>query len=102
MNSRDAFVRRTIVASLLASTGDRDAVHRLVEDRAGRNQADGETNTRDAVLDAVARALCALVDHDEAGAARIVADVAAAHSASPILDQHLRRFLPIGYVLVPS
>ena len=54
------------------------------------------------MLDAVARALCALVDRDEAGAARLVAGVAAAHGDSPILDQHLRRFLPIGYVLVPE
>ena len=34
-NSRDEFVRRTLVASLLASTGRRDEVHRLVEGRGG-------------------------------------------------------------------
>jgi LuxR family maltose regulon positive regulatory protein len=103
LNSRDEFVRRTLVASLLASTGRRDEVHRLVEGRgAGIQATDGLTNTRDAVLDAVARALCALVDRDETGAARLVADVVAAHRDSPILDQHLRRFLPIGYVLVPE
>ena len=54
------------------------------------------------MLDVVARALCAVVDRDEARAARLVAGVAAAHADSPILDQHLRRFLPIGYVLVPE
>ena len=84
LNSRDEFVRRTLVASLLASTGRRDEVHRLVEGHGGAIQATGElTNTRDAVLDAVARALCALVDHDEAGAARLVAGVAAAHARQP-------------------
>jgi DNA-binding SARP family transcriptional activator len=101
LNSRDEFVRRTLVASLLASTGQHEEVHRLVE--GGAAQPAGElTNTRDVVLDAIARALCELVDGDEAGAALLVADVMEAHADSPILDQHLRRFLPIGYVLVPE
>jgi LuxR family maltose regulon positive regulatory protein len=101
INSRDEFVRRTVVASLLACTGRRDEVHRLVEgprDASWSNPA----NTRDAVLDAIARALCALVDHDEDRAADLVAGVATEHADSPILDQHLRRFLPIVYVLVPE
>ena len=38
LNSRDEFVRRTLVASLLASTGRRDEVHRLVEGRGGGTQ----------------------------------------------------------------
>jgi LuxR family maltose regulon positive regulatory protein len=98
INSRDAFVRRTLVAGLLASTGRRDAVHRLVDGRATGAPA----NTRDAVLDAVARALVCLADRDEVGATAVVAAVVAAHRDSPILDQHLRRFLPIGYVLIPE
>ena len=102
LNSRDEFVRRTLVASLLASTGHRDEVHRVVEGQGGGIPATGGlTNARDAVLDAVARALCALVDRDR-HAARLVAGVAAAHGDSPILDQRLRRFLPICYVLVPE
>jgi DNA-binding SARP family transcriptional activator len=100
LNSRDEFVRRTVVASLLASTGRHDEVRRLVDNpNVGAHAA---TNTRDAVLDAVARALGALVDRDEAGAARFLADVAAAHRDSPLLDQHMRRFLPLAYVLVPE
>jgi LuxR family transcriptional regulator, maltose regulon positive regulatory protein len=100
LNSRDWFVRRTIVASLLASTGRRDEVHRLVESHAivGRSERE-PANARDAVLDAVAQALCAIVDHDETRAALLITDVLAAHSGSPILEQHLRRFLPIIYVL---
>jgi DNA-binding SARP family transcriptional activator len=59
-------------------------------------------DARDAVLDAVARALCAVVDHAEASAATLIADVVAAHARSPILDQHLRRFLALVYVLNPE
>jgi DNA-binding SARP family transcriptional activator len=81
---------------MLASTGRGEDVHRLVE---GAPSADAPLDARDAVLDAVAKALCAIVDHDEAPAAQLIADVAAAHADSPILDQHLRRFLPLIYVL---
>ena len=83
LNSRDEFVRRTLVASMLASTGRRDEVHRLVEGRGGTHVTGELTNTRDAVLDVVARALCAVVDRDEAHAARLVAGVAAAHARQP-------------------
>jgi LuxR family maltose regulon positive regulatory protein len=100
VTSRDFFVRRTLVAAMLASTGQNDAVHRLVAESS--SVAISTTNARDAVLDAVARALCAVVDHDEASAARLVTEVVAAHADSPILDQHLRRFLPLVYVLDPS
>jgi DNA-binding SARP family transcriptional activator len=95
VTSRDEFVRRTILASMLASTGRRDEVHRLVDAQTWAPPVDA----RDAVLEAVAHALCAVVDHDEAPAAQLIADVAAAHADSPILDQHLRRFLPLAYVL---
>jgi LuxR family maltose regulon positive regulatory protein len=100
VTSRDFFVRRTVVAAMLASTGQRDAVCRLVT---GSTPApDATSNARDAVLDAVARALCAVVDHDDDAAAPLIAQVVAAHADSPILDQHLRRFLPLVYVLDPS
>jgi DNA-binding SARP family transcriptional activator len=96
VTSRDEFVRRTLVASMLASTGRRDEVHRLVE---GSPAPDGPLDARDAVLDSVARALCAIVDHDETAAAQLIVGVTDAYSDSPILDQHLRRFLSLGYVL---
>ncbi|HEY1279974.1 MAG TPA: BTAD domain-containing putative transcriptional regulator [Acidimicrobiales bacterium] len=100
ITSRDYFVRRTVVAAMLASTGQRDDVHRLV---AELQPVSGSTsNARDAVLDAVARALCAVVDHDDTTAADLITDVVASHADSPILDQHLRRFLPLAYVLDPS
>jgi DNA-binding SARP family transcriptional activator len=99
ITSRDEFVRRTLVASMLASTGRRDEVHRLVE---GVHTSPRPLDARDAVLDAVARALCAIVDHDEAPAAQLITGAAAAHSDSPILDQHLRRFLALAYVLDAS
>lgn len=100
LNSRDEFVRRTIVASLLACTGQRADVHRLVESQDVEKALPGQLTTpRDAVLDAVAHALCAIVDHDDGHAARLIGDVLALHDGSPILDQHLRRFLPLGYVL---
>ena len=51
ITSRDRFVMRTVVASMLASTGRRDEVHRLVEDTAPSDPSPG--NARDAVLDAV-------------------------------------------------
>ena len=54
------------------------------------------------MLDAVARALCAVVDHDDEAAAPLIVQVVATHADSPILDQHLRRFLPLVYVLDPS
>ena len=100
VTSRDFFVRRTVVAAMLASTGQRDGVHRLVT--GSSPIAAATANARDAVLDAVARALCAVVDHDDETAARLVAQVVATHADSPILDQHLRRFLPLVYVLDPS
>jgi LuxR family transcriptional regulator, maltose regulon positive regulatory protein len=100
VTSRDYFVRRTLVAAMLASSGQRDDVHRLVTES---SPAPGSTaNARDAILDTVARALCAVVDHDDATAARLIAEVVAAHADSPISDQHLRRFLPLVYVLDPS
>jgi DNA-binding SARP family transcriptional activator len=99
VTSRDEFVRRTVVASMLASTGRRDEVHGLVKNGP---RADGSLDARDAVLDAVARALCAIVDHDEARAAALIAGVVGAHADSPILDQHLRRFLALVYVLDPD
>ena len=61
LNSRDEVLRRTLVASLLASTGRRDEVRRLVEGRGGTHATGELTYTRDAVLDVVARALCAVV-----------------------------------------
>jgi DNA-binding SARP family transcriptional activator len=100
ITSRDYFVRRTVVAAMLASTGQRDEVHRLVAESSP--VAGSTTNTRDAVLDVVARALCAVVDHDDATAGRLITEVVAAHADSPIRDQHLRRFLPLVYVLDPS
>ncbi len=99
VTSRDEYVRRTVVAAMLASTGRRDEVHRLVE---GTPSAYQPVDARDAVLEAVARALCAIVDHDEALAAQLLTDVATAHAASPILDQHLRRFFALCYVLEPA
>ena len=100
ITSRDFFVRRTVVAAMLASTGRRQDVHQLV---AESNPVPGSTsNTRDDILDAVARALCAVVDHDETTAARLITEVVTAHADSPIRDQHLRRFLPLVYVLDPS
>src|SRR5262249_28805619 len=90
---------RTLVASMLASTGRGDDVHRLVE---GAPPREARPDARDAVLDAVARSLCAIVDHDEAPAAQLIADVKVAYADSPILDQHLRRFLALGYVLDPE
>ncbi len=96
VTSRDEYVRRTVVASMLASTGRTDEVHRLVESTVSSYQP---VDARDAVLDAVARALAAVVDHDEAQAANAIAAAVAAHAASPILDQHLRRFLALCYVL---
>ena len=99
ITSRDQFVLRTVVAYMLASTGRSEEVHRLVESVVPSQSLD---NARDAVLDAVARALCAVVDHDEATAAAIIADVVGTHAGSPILDQHLRRFLALVYVLDPS
>jgi DNA-binding SARP family transcriptional activator len=96
VTSRDEYVRRTIVAAMLASTGRTDEVHRLVESAVSSYQP---ADARDGVLDAVARALAAVVDHDEAPAARAIADAVAAHADSPILDQHLRRFLALCYVL---
>jgi LuxR family transcriptional regulator, maltose regulon positive regulatory protein len=103
LSSRDWFVRRTIVAALLASTGRRDEVHRLVNshDLVGRPEG-RPADTRDAVLDAVAHAFSAIVDHDETQAELLIADVLAAHQGSPILEQHLRRFLAIVYVLHPE
>jgi DNA-binding SARP family transcriptional activator len=100
ITSRDQFVLRTVVASMLASTGRRDEVHRLVESVVPPQPSPG--NARDAVLDAVARSLCAVVDHDEPTAAGIIAEVVATHADSPILDQHLRRFLSLAYVLDPA
>jgi DNA-binding SARP family transcriptional activator len=100
VTSRDYFVRRTVVAGMLASTGQRDEVHRLVAESSPA--AGPMTNSRDAILDAVARALCAVVDHDDDAAAGLIRDVVAAEAASPIRDQHLRRFLPLVYVLDPS
>ena len=100
VTSRDFFVRRTVVAAMLASTGQRDGVHRLVT--GSSPVADATSNARDAVLDAVARALCAVVDHDDEAAAPLIVQVVATHADSPILDQHLRRFLPLVYVLDPS
>ena len=100
VTSRDYFVRRTVVAAMLASTGQRDGVHRLVT--GSSPVADATSNARDAVLDAVARALCAVVDHDDEAAAPLIVQVVATHADSPILDQHLRRFLPLVYVLDPS
>ena len=52
VTSRDFFVRRTVVAAMLASTGQRDSVHRLVT--GSSPVADATSNARDAVLDAVA------------------------------------------------
>ncbi len=100
VTSRDYFVRRTVVAAMLASTGQRDGVHQLVT--GSSPVAEATANARDAVLDAVARALCAVVDHDDETAASSIVEVVAAHADSPILDQHLRRFLPLVYVLDPS
>jgi DNA-binding SARP family transcriptional activator len=99
VTSRDEFVRRTLVATMLASTGRRDEVHRLVE---GAGFSPRPHDARDAVLDAVAHAYCAIVDHDESRAAQLIDDVASAHAASPILDQHLRRFVALAYVLNAS
>jgi DNA-binding SARP family transcriptional activator len=99
MTSRDEYVRRTVVAMMLASTGRRDEVHRLVEGTLSSYQP---VDARDAVLEAVARALVAIVDHDEEPAARAIAASVAAHADSPILDQHLRRFLALCYVLDPA
>ena len=99
VTSRDEFVRRTLVATMLASTGRYGEVHRLVD---GAGFSPRPFDARDAVLEAVAHALCAIVDHDEAPAAQLIADVASAHAASPILDQHLRRFLSLAYVLDAS
>jgi DNA-binding SARP family transcriptional activator len=96
VTSRDEFVRRTIVASMLASTGRGGDVHRLVE---GVPLPQRRLDARDAVLDAVARSLCAIVDHDEEPAAQLIADVVTTHAGSPVLDQHLRRFLALVYVL---
>ncbi len=96
VTSRDEYVRRTVVAAMLASTGRRDDVHRLVE---GTPSSYEPIDARDAVLEAVALALCAVVDHDEAPAARVIAATVAAHADSPILDQHLRRLLALCYVL---
>ena len=69
------------VAAMLASTGQRDEVHRLVAE--SRPVAGSSTNTRDAILDAVARALCAVVDHDDATAAGIVTQVDQAPAGPP-------------------
>src|SRR5262249_8681593 len=81
ITSRDYFVRRTVVAAMLASTGQRDDVHRLV---AELQPVSGSTsNARDAVLDAVARAVCAVVDHDDGTAGRLITEVVAAHADSP-------------------
>jgi DNA-binding SARP family transcriptional activator len=96
ITSRDEYVRRTVVANMLASTGRAAEVHHLVE---GTPSSYQPVDARDAVLDAVAKALCAVVDHDELSAALVIADAAAAHAASPILDQHLRRFMALCYVL---
>jgi len=96
VTSRDEYVRRTLVASMLASTGRREDVHRLVE---GTPSPDEPADARDAVLDGVAKAVCAIVDHDEPTAAQLIAHVTATHADSPILDQHLRRFLALAYVL---
>jgi DNA-binding SARP family transcriptional activator len=84
---------------MLASTGRGEEVRRLVEGTPSTYQP---VDARDAVLEAVARALCAIVDHDEAPAARVITDVATTHAGSPILDQHLRRFLALCYVLDPD
>jgi DNA-binding SARP family transcriptional activator len=103
INSRDEFVRRTLVASMLASTGRRDEVHRLVTSYELIDGPAGQLReARDAVLDAVAHALCAIVDHDDERAHRHLADVVEQHHASPILEQHLRRFYSIFYVLDPG
>ncbi len=103
VTSRDYFVRRTVVAAMLASTGQGEEVHRLVaESGPAAGSTTKPTNSRDAILDAVARALCAVVDHDDATAARLISDVVADHADSPIRDQHLLRFLPLVYVLDPS
>ena len=94
VTSRDEFVRRTLVASMLASTGRRDEVHRLVEG-APSPVRDRSTPATPSSRRWPRRCAPSSIT-TRRPPRRLIADVIAAHAGSPILDQHLRRFLALA------
>ena len=97
----DWFNYGVFTAMVWASAGDREVVARAVW--LSRSVGLDITTTHNAVPLAVAEAAQAIVDHDEAAATRIIADLLAAH---PLPDRtveiYLRRFLAIPYLCSPE
>ncbi len=97
----DWFNYGVFTAMVWASAGDRVVVARAV--RLSRSVGLDIAATHNAVPLAVAEAAQAIVDHDEAAATRIIADLLAAH---PLPDRtvelYLRRFLAIPYLCSPE
>src|SRR5262249_19240417 len=99
VSSRDAFVATAVRTVILASIGQRG------DDEAPGLVASGAAvdNARDAALITNAAAARAILDHDEAAAAAVVADFVARHPLEGQLgERHLRRFLALAYVLHPQ
>ena len=99
-SSRDAFVAAALRAVILASIGQLDRQALRLDGTVGFD------NPRDAALISNARAAGAVVDGDEAAAARFFEDFLARHpvgdavgDAGRLGERHLRRFVALGYVL---
>lgn len=101
LTSRDEFVRRAMSALVLASSGRCVALGREASRLPDAGAPGPGDNARDAVLSAVATAFSCVVAHDDERAAQMLA-VAADPADSPVVEQHLRRFLPLVYVLHPG
>jgi LuxR family transcriptional regulator, maltose regulon positive regulatory protein len=102
-SSRDQFVRHTMIAFVWSGLGKVDEVRAILEGRE-RSAGDrlGVVNCRDESLTAVLRALDAVLTHRDADAVQHIEELLAAYGDDPVVEQHLRRFLPVSYVANPT
>ncbi len=99
-SSRDQFVRHTMIGFVWSCLGRIDEVDAILNSRElSEHQRLAVSNHRDDTLMAVLRALGAVLKHDDDLAARHIEEVLSQCADSRMVEQHLRRFLPIAYVL---
>jgi LuxR family transcriptional regulator, maltose regulon positive regulatory protein len=100
LSERDRFDQAAFVAVIAASGGDPDPVHHALD--VLESSPFAVAVGPDAALVAVARACRAIVDHDDQGAAAVIARFVDQGPVDPLTDAHLRRSLAVPYVCSPE